>query len=258
MHQRLFVHIPAQLFGARLNFLLNRKLQPEIACQEISIAKLDLGQMREFAAQLADQGLATCLHAPFNGFEPGSGKSRVQKRSAQICRQSLQLAEALGARRIIFHPGLVYGSRPKETAAWLENSLQFWPEYVHQAQELDTCLCMENIFETNPEPLFELLQGIASETFGHCFDIGHWNMFHSGRLNDWLNMMAPYLRHLHLHDNHGAQDEHLPIGQGDVCFSSLFSWLKTSACKPTMTLEAHKLSDLDLSLQAIAPQLTNP
>ncbi len=63
--------------------------------------------------------------------------------------------------------------------------------------------------------------------------------------------MAPHLKHLHLHDNHGEQDEHLPIGQGYVPFSTLFKWLKTTQAPATMTLENHSLPDTERSLQAI-------
>lgn len=255
MHNKLYVHIPAQLLAARLGFLLNRKLQPEVACQEAEIADLDPGQLRACAAELAEQGLTTCLHAPFNGFDPGSSKSRVRKKADQLCRQSLDLAEALGAKRIVFHPGLRYGSTAGQQAKWLRNSLNFWPEYLQQAQQIGTVVCVENIYETSPEPLLELLQGIDSEVFGHCFDIGHWNMFHSGSLVDWLNKMAPNLKHLHLHDNHGEKDQHLPIGHGSIGFSALFNWLKNSGLEPTMTLEAHKLPDLELSLKALVSQL---
>ncbi len=256
MQKNLFVHIPAQLLKSRLNFLLSRQLQPEVACQEVNIAKLDFDQLRACAAELADQGLATTLHAPFKGFDPGSAKPRLRKKAEQTCRLSLELAEALGAKRIVFHPGLPQGSNSNQQAEWLRNSLDFWPDYAAQAQQQKTIICLENIFESTPEPLFELLQGLDSAAFGHCFDIGHWNMFRSGTLNDWLNRMAPYLKHVHLHDNHGDSDEHLPIDQGQVCFADLFAWLKSSAKTPTMTLEAHNLQALESSLDAYS-QLVN-
>ncbi len=255
MPNNLFVHIPAQQLKRRLNFLLSRRLQPEVACQEVNLGKLDFGLMRACAAELAEQGLATTLHAPFNGFEPGSAKSRLRTKAQLLCQRSLQLAEALGAKRIVFHPGLAQGSTPSQHAEWLRNSREFWPDYADQARQQQTVLCLENIFESTSEPLFELLQGLDPEAFGHCFDIGHWNMFKKESLIDWLNTMTPYLRHLHLHDNQGELDEHLPIGQGQVNFAELFAWLKSSGLEPTMTLEAHRLDDLERSLAGVALHL---
>ncbi len=63
------------------------------------------------------------------------------------------------------------------------------------------------------------LDEIDSEWFGHCFDAGHWQLF--GRLNmaEWLDAIGPRLFHLHLHDNHGSADEHLPVGDGIIDFT---------------------------------------
>ncbi len=88
----------------RINFLLNRKLQPEVACQDISLDKLDFNQLGECADQLLEQGLTTTLHAPYSGFNPGSSKKRMRKRAYALAEKSMQLAQKLRARRVVFIP----------------------------------------------------------------------------------------------------------------------------------------------------------
>jgi len=251
MNSALYVHIPAQLLTARLSFLLNRRLQPEIACQDISIDQLDLQQLGSCAATLAAEQLGTTLHAPFASFNPGSSRRRVRKYSWELARQSLQLAETIKAKKIIFHPGIPYGSSAKQLDFWLQQNLAFWPEFINMAEALNCCICIENIYETTPDSLLTLCRELASPNFGHCFDIGHWNIFGTTKQEYWLDQMAPWLRHLHLHDNCGKQDEHLPIGRGYAGFSTLFNWLKANDSNPTYTLEAHNLPDLDVSLAAL-------
>ena len=254
----LYIYMPAHLLPARLPFLLNRKLQPEVACQEVLLEKLDFERLGDCATQLREHGLSTTLHAPFSGFNPGSSKKRTRKASLKLADQSLSLAEKLHARRIVFHPGLTYGNDREVLDIWLKNNLTFWPEFLARAAEIDCTICIENIYETTPDIFIDLLTAINSPQMGHVLDIGHWNMFGTGKLIDWLNATAPYLKHLHLHDNHGEQDEHLPIGQGYVPFSTLFAWLKTTKASPTITLENHSLPDTELSLQVIQqhfPQL---
>lgn len=248
MTNELFVHLPAHLLATRLPFLLNRHLQPEIACQEVRLEHLDLAELRDCAAQLAAAQLRTCLHAPFAGFDPGSAKSRQQKNSHQLARQSLELAELFAAERIVFHPGLAGQASGKEQTRWLQHSLDFWPEHVARAEQIGTLICIENIYESNPEPLLQLCRGLASPAVGHCFDIGHWNMFATGSLNDWFAKLGGQIRHLHLHDNRGQFDEHLPIGRGGIDFAALFALVEQLATHPSMTLEAHNLADLDTSL----------
>ena len=247
----LYIYMPAHLLTARLPFLLNRKLQPEVACQEVLLEKLDFEELGDCATQLREHGLSTTLHAPFSGFNPGSSRKRIRNVSLKLADQSLSLAEKLQAKRIIFHPGLTYGSDREKLDTWLKNSLTFWPEFLARAAEFDCTICIENIYETTPDIFIDLLTAINSPQMGHVLDIGHWNIFATGKLLEWLNTTAPYLKHLHLHDNHGERDEHLPIGQGYVPFSTLFAWLKTAKVSPTITLENHSLPDTELSLQVI-------
>ncbi len=250
----LYIHIPAQLLPSRMPFLLNRRLQPEVACQEVQLEKLDFERLGDCALQLREQGLRTTLHAPYRDFNSGSGKKRIRAMSLDIADRSFQLAEKLQAKRIVFHPGLPYGSEGKMVISWMNNCLEFWPEFLARAKEIGCIICLENIYETTAAIFINLLSAIDSPQMGHVFDVGHWNLFASGNLLDWLNETAPYLKHLHLHDNHGEQDEHLAIGQGYVPFSTLFGWLKTTEASPTMTLENHNLSDTELSLKTILNQ----
>ena len=247
----LYIYMPAHLLPARLPFLLNRKLQPEVACQEVLLEKLDFEELGDCATKLQEHGLSTTLHAPFGGFNPGSRNKRTRNASLKLADQSLSLAEKLRAKRIVFHPGLTYGSDRKKLDVWLKNSLLFWPEFLARAIEIDCTICIENIYETTPDIFIDLLTTINSPHMGHVLDIGHWNIFGTGKLLEWLNATAPYLKHLHLHDNYGERDEHLPIGQGNVPFSTLFEWLKTTQVHPTITLENHSLPDTELSLQVI-------
>lgn len=255
MQSSLFVHIPAQLLSARLPFLLNRKLQPEVACQEVSIEKLDLGLMKSCAEQLAALQLKTTVHAPFSGFNPGNPKKRLRKTAHTMCQQSLALAAALDAGCIVFHPGIPYQATPKVLDKWLVNALNFWPEYIEQAKQQGTVIAVENIYERGSMVFEQLFAALGCEHFGHCFDIGHWNIFAEQSLDDWFKKLGKQIKHIHLHDNQGETDQHLPVGSGNIDFSALFAQLTTLPKKPTMTLEAHQLPDLETSLQQIQPYL---
>jgi len=231
--------------------LINRRLQPEVACQEVALEKLDFVQLGDCADQLQEHGLSTTLHAPFSNFNPGSRKKRIRNLSLKTADQSLRLAEKLHARRIVFHPGLAYGNDEKKLNSWLENNLTFWPEFLSRATEIDCTICIENIYATTPDIFIRLIALLDSPHFGHVFDVGHWNIFGTGRLLDWLNEATPYLKHMHLHDNHGERDEHLAVGQGFVPFSDLFDWLKTTEFPPTITLENHSLPAMEQSLTVL-------
>ena len=62
-----------------------------------------------------------------------------------------------------------------------------------------------------PEELIGMTEGI--EGIGMTFDFGHAHTI--GKVNEFL----PYVGradHIHIHDNHGISDEHLPLGDGTI------------------------------------------
>ena len=67
----------------------------------------------------------------------------------------------------------------------------------------------------------------------------------------WLESLENWLGQLHLHDNHGYRDEHLPVGKGDFDFTSLFGALKSRGLKPLITLEPRSEASLWESLNAL-------
>lgn len=251
MTNDLFVHTPAHLLGARLNYLINRRLQPEVACQEVCIQELDWDEIRNCAASLACNNLATTVHAPFAGFNPGNPKRRIRSRAHQVCKDSIRLAEILGARRIVFHPGIPYQAPEKSLVNWLSHALDFWPDYISMAADKDIVLCLENIYERSADLFVQLFNEIGCKHFGHCFDVGHWNIFSNQPLAEWFTLVGKHIAHVHLHDNFGETDQHLPIGSGNIDFHLLFEQLDQLDRPPSLTLEAHKLPDLELSLQQV-------
>ena len=96
--------------------------------------------------------------------------------------------------------------------------------------------------------LFELL---SSDHICFCFDTGHFNVFSYAPLSVWLAEMGKYLGHLHIHDNHGSTDEHLPVGCGTFPFIRFFETLREIKVKPTLTLEAHSQEGLFQSINNI-------
>ena len=124
---------------------------------------------------------------------------------------------------------------------WAE-ALAAWPDHPP--------LYLENTHETDPATVAGLVAALRSrlpdaqaDRIGICFDIGHWHSFAGGNLQHnltpWLTALAPYLGHLHLHDNDGSFDQHNAPGQGSIPFETLFSLLDSHNLQPTATFEPH-------------------
>ena len=255
MIPQLFVHLPYNQLREQLPLLLERQLQPEVAFRGEDLDQLDPELVDQAASSLADRGLTCTVHGPFFDLNPGAIEPLVFEATVLRYRQTLAAAHRLGARTVVFHPGYEYWKYGGRDYYWLDASLQFWPGLIELAEQLNLQLAVENIYETHPGTLHDLLLRLDSPTLGHCFDIGHWRLFSDTSLENWFRALGDRVVHLHLHDNTGTGDDHLPIGEGDIDFAELFDLLGELDSIPTLTLEAHSLEDLERSLESCRPLL---
>ncbi|HKJ04090.1 MAG TPA: sugar phosphate isomerase/epimerase family protein [Geopsychrobacteraceae bacterium] len=255
MHKLLHIHLPLRLLKKRLMWLIKHHLQPEIAFQGNELDKVDHQFLHRVGEQLAKNQLQVTIHAPFFDLNPGAIDFAIESITRQRFNQTLDVAESLQAKLIVFHPGYDRWRYDRQPDLWHDQSLAFWPPLIERAEKITCLMCLENIFEVVPETLAKLLDELNSPWLGHCFDVGHWNLFSETPLQYWFERLGHHTRHIHLHDNRGTADEHLAIGQGQIDFSSLFNHISALESSPSMTLEAHTSRDLKKSLTAVLPFL---
>ncbi len=104
-------------------------------------------------------------------------------------------------------------------------------------------MMLENIFEEEPDTLYELLRHYDGRNLYFCFDSGHFNLFTKVSLDKWLSMLGNKIREMHLHDNYGKRDDHMPIGRGTFPFRELKAYLKAHRESLILTAEVHDEAD---------------
>jgi len=114
-----------------------------------------------------------------------------------------------------------------------------------------TRIALENVYEADPEYLGLLLDALPPGRVGFCFDTGHFNAFAGSGLEAWIDRLGSRLIEIHLHDNKGALDEHLPVGEGTFPFARLFAILREKKLAPILTVEAHSEQNLAKTLAGI-------
>jgi len=80
---------------------------------------------------------------------------------------------------------------------------------------------------------------------------GHFNVFATASLETWIDRLGSRLIEIHLHDNQGTLDEHLPVGEGSFPFARFFSILRERNLTPILTVEAHSEKNLTKTLANI-------
>ncbi len=255
MSNPLHVHVPWRLLESTLPFLIERGLQPEVAFQGTDLDRAPAASLDNAGRALAAAGLAVSVHAPFHDLNPGALEPLVAEATRRRFLQTLEAADRLGARLVVFHPGFERWKYGGKDQLWLEQALRFWPPFIDRASRQGCAMALENVFERKPTPLATLLAELDSPVLGHCFDVGHWHLFCSLSMDEWFFALGSRTIHLHLHDNFGRADDHLPVGEGSIDFGALFAQVGALAARPSMTLEAHDRPALLRSLAGVAPFL---
>lgn len=162
--------------------------------------------------------------------------------NAANLRREIDFAHQLGAMTLVLHPacfGLVE-----------EDDRPDWPEVLRiadYAAKFGVRLAMENMKDSMwllDRILDEVGDDPETSNLGICIDTGHANQsVDAGRhpVTNYLERYAGQLCHLHLHDNHGKNDEHLLPGKGTVDWPSVRSVLKAIEFTGTAVLETHEL-----------------
>ena len=155
--------------------------------------------------------------------------------------KALKAGTAIGIKKFVIHPGSIrgLGKQVKHKAnKYADESLEV---IVSKAAELNVTLCIENMFPdtfapTEPHEFEKFF--LKHPDLKFTLDIAHAHVgTKKDRSPDFIKRYADKLSHIHISDNYGKSDNHLPVGVGMIDFGSIFKQLKTTGYDETMTLE---------------------
>jgi len=238
-------HIPFPLLRDKyLPLVLREGINPEIGITFKALDRFQASDFAEVAKALRDAGLSVTIHGPFMDLRPGALDPMIRKVTIDRLKQMFDLAPYFRPRSIVCHPSFderYYVSTEEE---WLQNSVDTWKRFAGVAADMGARIALENIYEKEPRQLHRLLTALDSPHIRFCFDTGHFNAFSRAPLEEWLERMGPFIGQLHIHDNRGASDEHLPVGEGNFPFPVFLKYLRDRGLRPIVTVEAHSEKDL--------------
>jgi sugar phosphate isomerase/epimerase len=235
------IHIPFNRIPEYLDFIKKKDLNLEIYFGADVLDTVGTGDIVRLRDAL-DYHPSLSLHGPFMDLSPGAVDAKVRDVTMQRFSHLLDIAAILGPRVVVFHSGYEKWKYALNVDVWLEKSLETWRPLDKKASAMGVKIAIENIFEDEPSNLARLMESMASETFGVCFDTGHCNLFSRVGLETWLDALNPHIIELHLHDNDRTSDQHLPMGRGTFDFGNFFRLLGERDC--VYTVEAHSPEDV--------------
>lgn len=163
---------------------------------------------------------ADTLHGVFFDIVIGSEDRRIAEVCEYRLRQSMSIAERLGCKAVIFHTNYISNFKVASyRKRWVDYNVMMIRNLLRDYPGVQ--IYMENMFDMTPVFLLQLAERMEQEErFGVCLDIAHANLSASP-VEEWVETLGPYLKHLHLNDNFGEEDSHYAIGEGNIDWSIL-------------------------------------
>lgn len=174
------------------------------------------------------------FHGPFNELFPCAIDPLARELAQRRYRQALALAKNYGADKVIFHGG--FHPKVYYPVWYVAESVKFWQAFLRDVPEGIT-LCLENVLEDTPDMLAEIAARVDDPRLRLCLDVGHVNAYSQVPASIWIRESAPYLSHLHIHNNDGSADTHSGPGEGTLPMEALLEAIEALPGEITMTLE---------------------
>lgn len=179
------------------------------------------------------------LHAPYSKDLDITAPSETDRRRA--VEEIIAAAAALpriGGQTLVLHGGSENEKAVDSPVQRLDQSIKSLGEIYVFCRKIGIRMAIEDM-------LAHLLGGRTREVewivgklppdVGICLDTGH--SFLSGDLLGRLRAFAPRLITLHVHDNRGKKDDHLPPGEGNINWPELTNALEATGFRGQLILE---------------------
>jgi sugar phosphate isomerase/epimerase len=162
-------------------------------------------------------GLRYAFHAPFMQVNFFSRSVERARASREAMTKALDVAAELEAEFVVVHSLFIPRRHNADYGAdWPLRAPEFFGEVAREAAARGLTLAIENMLEKGPESILWLIEKIACPGTAVCLDVAHTAVAGGAPPADWVQGLGSALRHMHLSDNHGIHDDHLPLGDGTV------------------------------------------
>lgn len=166
----------------------------------------------------------------------------IRRASLEELSASLETAAQLGAEKAVLHPPHLSGMGQYVPDTAIGYAYESLTALVEKAGDLGITLCLENMMPGagaffNPADFETLFDRFPDCKF--TLDTGHAHLGDGGgdKLFEFIRRFGDRIGHVHLSDNSGKADEHLPIGCGRIDFPAFAEALANTGYDDTATLE---------------------
>lgn len=188
------------------------------------------------------------LHGAFFDVTIHSTDSLIREASVKRVRQSMDIAKRMGLRGVVFHTGLLAGCRISSYLEhWKTENARFFKEIAEEYPDQE--IYMENMFDEEPDPIAGLGEAMREvPNFGICLDYSH-AVLSGCPTEEWVQKLAPYIRHMHINDNDLRCDLHQAVGTGQIDWATFHSQMERAGMDATVLVEVRGYAAQKKSLE---------
>lgn len=181
------------------------------------------------------------FHAPSRGVNIASLLEPIRRASVEVIGNCFDVAGEVGAS-VVIHPGYFAWEQEREPALrQMERSIR---ELAQRASEGGVTFYIENMGNWNYFFLRDPSELGNIDGVGLALDVGH------AHLNHCLpGFLEASISHVHIHDNDGSEDLHLPVGRGTIDFLPVLRAIRRDNAVPV--IEVATLEGTDESIRAL-------
>lgn len=209
----------------------------------------DLEEQKRMIGQYLEVGIpdGSTMHGAFLDVVVFSSDEKIAEISRLRMRQSLEVAKKLGVCGVVFHTNC----NPMLTGEVYDNNVvlktvEFMKELLREYSDIQ--LYLENMFDASPRILAEISKQLSEyPNYGVCLDYAHASIS-KVPMSDWVETLAPYLKHIHINDNDLKKDMHLALGTGQIDWNQFAKYYRTHFDQCSVLIETTAPEDQIQSL----------
>jgi sugar phosphate isomerase/epimerase len=248
--ENIYFHAPYRMLLSSLDWIAQKKINCEIYADGAVLDHYTEDEIAGINSVFEKNGLKKIVHGPFLDLNPGSRDQKIKDCTYERFISAFEFCRKLKADHIVLHSGFDPIFYKDANDLFLGLSIPVWKETVKAAESKKITIALENSIDPDPAVVTGLLKEIKSPSFEACFDAGHYYAFGKMSPFDALKWYPDgSIGEIHLSDNKGDFDTHLPLGEGDIDFGRLLKEVWKKGRDPIITSEPHSREDIERNLE---------
>ena len=179
-----------------------------------------------------------------HGTWPAGDDWRDSNRNLEWMKRCVKATDILGdGRNLVVHPQMPYSWGEELDSEYArEVNKKFFSDLCEYAKDYDVNICIENMPTKRHKlagipAIVDFVKELAYDNFFICLDTGHC-LVSGDDSSEMVRLCGDLLKVLHIHDNNGDRDQHLPPYFGKIDWKSFKEGLRDIGFKGCLSSEA--------------------